>query len=199
MLEFTTVEKKTTSTGPSHTTFCLNRFRSRAILIQSLLASSPSKPVCVCVTRLQAYPAVIFLGAFAIFSLDACDSREKKRRSARRTHLFRVMVRRFCRKLQLLPSPPCQEVPGDALERNFDVKRGRFRPKREWKYISKVNIGARHLHLPRKLHRRVRNHPPAWPMYRFAPGLPSTSHLTFQHRARMPPCSELIPNALCKV
>mmetsp|Transcript_33612 Transcript_33612/g.92099 ORF Transcript_33612/g.92099 Transcript_33612/m.92099 type:complete len:90 (+) Transcript_33612:547-816(+) len=65
------------------------------------------------------------------------------------------MVRRFCRKLQLLPSPPCQEVPGDALERNFDVKRGRFRPKREWKYISKVNIGARHLHLPRKLHLRA--------------------------------------------
>ena len=150
-------------------------------------------------TLVPAYPAVICLGAFAIFSLDACDSREKKRRSARRTHLFRVMVRRFCRKLQLLPSPPCQEVPGDALERNFDVKRGRFRPKREWKYISKVNIGARHLHLPRKLHLRVRKHPPAWPMYRFAPGLPSTSHLTFQHRARMPPCSELIPNALCKV
>eukprot|EP00966_Prymnesium_polylepis_P209794 4859110-Prymnesium_polylepis.1 len=28
-----------------HTTFCLNPFRSSAILIQSLLASSPSKPV----------------------------------------------------------------------------------------------------------------------------------------------------------
>ena len=68
------------------------------------------RSLLLCGLHVPAYPAVICLGAFAIFSLDACDSREKKRRSARRTHLFRVMVRRFCRKLQLLPSPPCQEM-----------------------------------------------------------------------------------------